>query len=124
MVVGIWLLHCAFMKPDSRIGNTNTVPIVLTDSRAIFKLTCMEVRFKPETESRLIELAASSGRAPDDLVEDAMSGYLAEIAEVRDTLGTRYDEIKSGRAKPIDGEAFFEGLRKREDDLLKKNSPK
>ena len=84
----------------------------------------MEVRFKPETESRLIELAARSGRAPDELVEDAMAGYLAELAEVRDTLGNRYDEIKSGRAKPIDGESFFEGLRKREEDLLKKNSPK
>jgi hypothetical protein len=84
----------------------------------------MEVRFKPETESRLIELAAMSGRAPDELVEDAMAGYLAELAGVRDTLGNRYDEIKSGRAKPIDGESFFEGLRKREEDLNKKNSPK
>jgi predicted DNA-binding protein len=84
----------------------------------------MEVRLKPETESRLIELAARSGRAPDELVEDAMAGYLAELAEVRDTLGNRYDEIKNGSAKPIDGEEFFERLRLREDDLLKKNSPK
>jgi hypothetical protein len=84
----------------------------------------MEFRFKPETESRLIELAARSGRAPDELVEDAMAGYLAELAEVRGTLDSRYDDIKSGRAKPIDGEAFFEGLRRREDDLLKKNPPK
>jgi predicted DNA-binding protein len=84
----------------------------------------MEVRFTPETESRLIELAARSGRAPDDLVEDAMAGYLAELADVRGTLDRRYDDIKSGRTRPIDGEAFFEGLRRREDDLLKKNSPK
>lgn len=84
----------------------------------------MEVRFKPETESRLIELAARIGRAPDDLVEDAMAGYLGELAEVRATLDNRYDDFKSGRAKPIDGEAFFEGLRRREDDLLKKNSPR
>jgi predicted DNA-binding protein len=84
----------------------------------------MEVRFTPETESRLIELAARSGRAPEELVEDAMAGYLAELAEVRDALGNRYDEIKNGSVKLIDGEAFFEGLRKREDDLLKKNTPK
>jgi predicted transcriptional regulator len=84
----------------------------------------MEVRLKPETESRLIELAAKFGRAPDDLVEDAMAGYLAELVEVRDALDSRYDDIKSGRVKSIDGEAFFEALRRREDDLLKKNSSK
>jgi predicted DNA-binding protein len=84
----------------------------------------MEARFKPETESRLIELAARSGRAPDDLVEEAKAGYLAELADMRSNLERRYDDIKSGRTKPIDSEAYFEGLRHREDDLLKKNSPK
>ena len=74
----------------------------------------MEVCFKPETESRLIELAARSGRAPDELVEDAMAGYLAEMAQVRDTIDNRYNEIQSGRAKTIDGEFFFENLRHRE----------
>jgi predicted DNA-binding protein len=43
----------------------------------------MEVRFKPETESRLNELAAKTGRTPEDLVEDAIAGYLAEVSEVR-----------------------------------------
>jgi hypothetical protein len=81
----------------------------------------MQVRFKPETESRLVELPARSGLAPDELVEDAMAGYLAEV---RDTLANRYDESKSERAKPIDGEAFFENLPHRENDLLKKNPPK
>ncbi len=84
----------------------------------------MEVRFKPETESRLIELAARIGRAPDDLIEDAMAGYLAEVAEVRGILDNRYDEIQSGRVKAIDGEAFFESLRRRESELPKKQSPK
>jgi hypothetical protein len=32
--------------------------------------------------------------------------------------------MKSERAKPIDGEAFFENLLYRENDLLKKNPPK
>ena len=36
----------------------------------------MEVRLKPETESRLNELAAETGRPKDELVEDAMAGYL------------------------------------------------
>jgi predicted transcriptional regulator len=73
----------------------------------------MEVHFKPETESRLTELASKSGRAPDDLVEDALAGYLVEVAEVREMLNGRYDDIKSGRVKPIDGEAFFDNLRLR-----------
>jgi predicted DNA-binding protein len=83
----------------------------------------MEVRLKPETESRLNELASRSGRPTDDLIEDAMAGYLAEVAEVRHTLDSRYDDIKTGRVKPIDGETFFDSLRQREDELLKKQSP-
>lgn len=82
----------------------------------------MEVRLKPETESRLQELAAKTGRAPDELVEDAMAGYLKELAETREMLDSRYDDIKSGRVKPIDGETFFEGLRQREEELLKRRS--
>ena len=67
----------------------------------------MEVRFKPEIESRLNELASKSGRKAEELVEDALAGYLAEVAELSNVLDGRYDEIESGRVKPIDGEAFF-----------------
>jgi predicted transcriptional regulator len=84
----------------------------------------MEVHIKPETESRLTELASKSGRATDDLVEDALAGYLAEVAEVRSMLDSRYDDVKSGRVKPLNGEAFFEGLRRHEDELLKQRNPK
>ena len=38
-------------------------------------------------------------------------------------LNSRYDDLKSGRVKLIDGEEFFEGLRRREDEFLKKHSP-
>ena len=83
----------------------------------------MEVHLKPETESRLNDLATKSGRPADDLVEDAMAGYLQEVVEVRRSLDTRYDDIKSGKVKPVDGEDFFESLRRREDDLLNKRTP-
>jgi predicted transcriptional regulator len=73
----------------------------------------MEVRLRPETESRLQELAAKTGRAPDDLVEDAMAGYLQELAETREMLDSRYDDIKSGRVEPIDGEEAFADLRRK-----------
>jgi predicted transcriptional regulator len=84
----------------------------------------MEVHFKPDTESRLTELASKSGRATDDLVEDALAGYLAEVTEMREMLDGRYDDIKSGRVKPVDGEAFFDTLRQREDELLEQRRPK
>lgn len=73
----------------------------------------MVVHLKPETESRLRELAATTGRAPDELVEGAMAGYLAEMAQVRKMLDNRYDEIKSGRVVPIDGGEAFERLRRK-----------
>jgi predicted DNA-binding protein len=76
----------------------------------------MEVRFTPETESRLQELASKSGRPTDDLVEDAMAGYLAEAVELREMLDSRYDDIKSGKVKPIDGEEAFERLRRKSDE--------
>ncbi|MGA8366301.1 MAG: hypothetical protein ACLQMT_07870 [Candidatus Acidiferrales bacterium] len=82
------------------------------------------MRLKPDTESRLNELASQSGRPTDELVEDAMAGYLSEVAEVRNMLDGRYDEIKSGRVKPIDGESFFEDLRQREEELPKRRPPK
>jgi predicted transcriptional regulator len=77
----------------------------------------MEVHFKPETESRLRELASQSGRPTEELLEDALAGYLAEAAELREMLSSRHEDIKSGRVKAIDGEAFFESLRRREDEL-------
>ena len=70
----------------------------------------MEIHLKPETESRLNELATKSGRPADELVEDAMAAYLMEVAEVRNALDGRYDDIKSGRVKPVDGNAFFKHL--------------
>jgi predicted transcriptional regulator len=90
--------------------------IALTVPRRVSKLTAMVVHLKPETESRLQELAATTGRAPEDLVEDAMSGYLAELTEVRKMLDGRYDDIKSGRVAPIDGEEAFARLRQMSQD--------
>ena len=81
----------------------------------------MEVHFKPETESRLNELASRSGRGMDELLEDALAGYLEEATAMREMLDRRYDDIKSGRVQPIDGEAFFEHLQQREDEVRKRH---
>ena len=84
--------------------------------QGLSKLAIMELHLKPETESRLQELAATTGRAPDELVEDAMTGYLAELTQVRNMLDGRYDEIKSGRVQPIEGEEAFDRLRQKSPD--------
>ena len=73
----------------------------------------MEVHFTPETESRLAELSGKTGRRTDELIEDAVAGYLAEIAEVRASLDRRYEEAKSGSVKLIDGEEAMTQLQQR-----------
>ena len=76
----------------------------------------MQVRLRPETESRIQELAAQTGRAPDDLVEDAMAGYLQELSETRSTLDRRYDDLKGGRVKAVDGAEAFRRLKRKSDE--------
>jgi len=73
----------------------------------------MEVHFKPETEARFQELAVLSGRAPDDLIEEVVAAYLVILAETRETLDSRYDDIKSGRVKPIDGDEAMALMRRK-----------
>ncbi len=70
----------------------------------------VEVQFTPETEKNLKDLSAQTGRGTDDLVEDAMAGYVDELLQTREMLNSRYDDLKSGRVKPIPGdevEAYF-----------------
>jgi hypothetical protein len=73
----------------------------------------MEVHVTPELAKKLTDLAATTGRAPDELVQDALTGYLEELASLRETLDSRYDDLKSGRVKPIDGEEAFRRLREK-----------
>ncbi len=82
----------------------------------------MEVHLNPDLQAKLDQLALETGRATEELIEDAMAGYFDELAQVREMLNGRYDDLKSGRVKPIDGETFFEGLRQREKEFLKKHS--
>jgi hypothetical protein len=77
----------------------------------------------PDLQAKLDRWVTETGRGPDELVEDAMAGYFDELAGARQMLDSRYDDLKSGRVKPIDGEEFFENLRRREDELLGKHSP-
>jgi len=83
----------------------------------------MDVHFTPDVEAKLEQLARDSGCRSDELVVDAVRCHIDGLAYVREMLDRRYDDLESGRVKPIDGEVFFESLRQREDELLKKSTP-
>ena len=71
----------------------------------------MEVHFTPETEQKLKDLSAQSGRGADEVLQDALAGYFEEVKQTREMLNSRYDDLKSGRVKPIDGEEAFARLK-------------
>ena len=48
-----------------------------------------EVHVTPETARKLNDLAAASGRTPEDIVEDALAGYLDHVVAARETLDSR-----------------------------------
>jgi predicted DNA-binding protein len=73
----------------------------------------MEVQFAPEVQARLDQLATETGRAKDEFVQDAMAGYFDELERTRQMLDSRYDDVKSGRVTPIDGEEAFARLREK-----------
>jgi predicted DNA-binding protein len=79
--------------------------MALPDGRFSRALGAMEVHFAPETEKKLNDLAAQSGRGTaDSLVQDAVEGYFDELTQTLEMLNGRYDDLKSGRVKPIPGD--------------------
>ena len=62
----------------------------------------MEVHFAPELQAKIDQLLIETGYAPDRLIEDAMAGYVAELAETREMLDSRYDDLKSSKVEPVD----------------------
>lgn len=71
----------------------------------------MEVHFTAETEQKLEDIALRSGSGTaDKLVKDVVEGYVDELAQASEMINSRYDDLKSGRVKPIPGdevEAYF-----------------
>ncbi len=63
----------------------------------------MEVHFTPEVEAKLEQIARESGCRSDELVVDAVRCHIDGLAYVREMLDRRYDDLESGRVKPIDG---------------------
>ena len=80
----------------------------------------MEIQLEPALQAKLDEIARQSGRAAEELVRDAVAGYVDELAETRQMLDSRYDDIKSGKAKLIPGDEAFARLRERIDERGKR----
>jgi len=75
----------------------------------------MEVQFEPNVQAKLEQMARESGRATIELVKDAVAGYVDGLAETREILNGRYDDIKSGKVKLVSGEMVFARLREKSD---------
>ena len=76
----------------------------------------MEVQFEPTVQAKLEQIARESGLDVVQLVQDAVAGYVDELAGTREMLDSRYDDIKSGKVKMIPGEEVFARLRARIDE--------
>jgi len=76
-------------------------------------MKAMEVHFTPDLQAKIDQLVIETGRAPDKLLEDAMAGYVAELVQTREMLNSRYDDLKSGRVKPIPGDEVVARLREK-----------
>jgi hypothetical protein len=61
----------------------------------------MEVHFPAALQAEIDQLVLETGRAPEQLLEDAMAGYLTELVETRAMLNSRYDDLKRGTVPPI-----------------------
>jgi predicted transcriptional regulator len=83
----------------------------------------MEVHFKPDVQAKLDQMARESGRPSDELVEDAVIGYFDELAHTREMLGQRFDDLESGRVKPIDGEEAYRRLMEKTDAQRQRHNP-
>ena len=101
-----------YTRKERRTPLVSSFPVLSLLLRGRYSRTLegIEVHFAPDVERKLSDLASRSGRATADLLQDALAGYFDEVAQTRDMLDSRYDDLKSGRVKPISGDevaAYF-----------------
>ncbi len=61
----------------------------------------MEVHLAPDIQKKLDEMERDSGRSNAESLEDAVAGHFDEWSRIRETPARRYDDLESGRVKPI-----------------------
>jgi hypothetical protein len=65
----------------------------------------------PDIQAKIDRWVAETGRVPDELIEDAIAGYLEELTQTREMLSSRYDDLNTGWVKPIPGDEVIARLR-------------
>ena len=73
----------------------------------------MGIEIKPAQEAKIDNLAAATGRDKADILDQVIESYFNELEGVREQLERRYDDVKSGRVKPVAGEEVFDRLRRK-----------
>ena len=73
----------------------------------------MEIRIDPSIDAQLTHIAEISGRAKDDIIEEALAGYLDATQVIQKEIDSRYDEAQRGEVTPIPLEEAFQKLRER-----------
>ena len=88
--------------------------LTLLKSRFSRILESMDVHLNnPDLRAKLDRWVTETGRGPDELVEDAMAGYFDELAQTREMLNSRYDDLKSGRVKPVSRDEIVANFREK-----------
>ncbi len=64
----------------------------------------------PELQAKVEQWIADTGLPAEELLKDAMAGYFYEATHIRETLDSRYDDIKHGKVKMIPGDEAFARL--------------
>jgi hypothetical protein len=73
----------------------------------------MEIHLAPELEAKIDQIISESGYPLEKLIENALAGYVPELRAKREMLDSRYDDLKSGRVKPISGDEVVAHLREK-----------
>ena len=71
----------------------------------------MEVHFPPDVQAKLEQMARDTGRSSEQLLENIVKDFFADFALTRETLDSGYDDLESGRVKPVPGTEVFARLR-------------
>jgi hypothetical protein len=74
----------------------------------------MEVHLNnPDIQAKIDRWVAETGRGPAELIEDAVAGYFVELNQTREMLTSRYDDLKSGKVKPVSGDEVIAHFREK-----------
>lgn len=73
----------------------------------------MDLRLEPDLAAKVEQWTAETGRPAEELVQEAIAGYFAEVGDLRELLDSRYDDIDSGKVQPVEGSQAVGLLRER-----------